>query len=73
MSDIKDALRSVIQNLIKDDEAAATAAFHPVLTTKMREISGVGSQQARETVEDDIHIGDDIHSGNDVEIAGDDE
>ena len=44
MSEIKDALRAVVQNLIKDDEAAAQAAFHPALTSKMREVSGLGRQ-----------------------------
>lgn len=40
MSEIKDALRSTIKNLIKDNTDAAQVDLHPVITTKMQELVG---------------------------------
>ena len=70
MSDVKDAIRAVVQNLIKDDTEAAAAAFHPALTAKMREVSGIGAPAQSQTndYEDVVDATDeDVSLGNDDE------
>lgn len=57
MSDTKDAIRSAIQHLIKDNTDAAHVDMHPVITAKMQELVGT-KQKAEETVPADIAEGD---------------
>jgi hypothetical protein len=51
MTDTKDAIRSVIQNLIKDNSDAAQVDLHPVITSKMQEL--VGTKKAAPVEQDD--------------------
>lgn len=48
MSETKDALRSMVQSLIKDNTTQAEMDLHPVFTTKMKEIAGIQSKPSSE-------------------------
>ena len=48
MSEIKDSIRSMVQNLIKDDAASAELDLHPVFTAKMKEAAGVTAPVEKE-------------------------
>jgi len=50
MSETKDAIRSCVQNLIKDNTTQAEVDLHPVFTTKMKEIAGIQSNVDNEHV-----------------------
>lgn len=50
MSETKDALRSMVQNLIKDNTTQAEVDLHPVFTAKMKEIAGIHSNVDNEPV-----------------------
>ena len=51
MSDTKDALRNMVQNLIKDDTASAEMNLHPVFTAKMKEIAGINNAEPVVSIE----------------------
>jgi hypothetical protein len=42
--DKREALRSMLNNLIQDRESEASVDFHNYITSKMRDISGLSSQ-----------------------------
>lgn len=50
MSETKDALRSMVQNLIRDNTTQAEVDLHPVFTAKMKEIAGIHSNVDNEPV-----------------------
>lgn len=55
MADNKEAIRSAIQNLIKDNSSQAAIDFHPVITTKMQELVGTARKQEENEHLDDLN------------------
>lgn len=53
MSDTKDALRNMVQNLIKDNTTQAEMDLHPVFTAKMKEIAGINNPEPSVSIETD--------------------
>jgi len=54
MTDVKDSIRSAIQNLIKDNATAAELDMHPVFTAKIKQAAGITSTEEEvATIEDD--------------------
>lgn len=63
MSEIKDSLRSMVQNLIKDNTTQAELDFHPAFTSKMKEVTGI--QAGADVNEIENEVNDDIDHDND--------
>lgn len=49
--DKRDALKSMLNNLINDKTEEATVDFHNYVTAKMKDVAGIGGAEADETVE----------------------
>jgi hypothetical protein len=54
--DKREALKSMLNNLINDKPEQATLDFHNYLAPKMREIAGVGQPPATEVDTGDLDI-----------------
>ena len=48
-----DALKSMLNNLINDNQAEASLDFHQYITGKMKEVSGLASAEDLESEVDD--------------------
>jgi hypothetical protein len=46
MSDTKEAIRNMVQSLLKDNETQAQVDLHPVFTTKIKELTGVSTDDS---------------------------
>ena len=53
--DKREALKSMLNNLINDKHEEASMDLHGYMTAKMQEISGIG-QQAVTTIDDDEEL-----------------
>jgi hypothetical protein len=63
MSDAnRDALKSMLNNLINDKPEEATLDFHNYVTGKMKSVAGIGGT---EEVVDDVSVGDVVDDADD--------
>lgn len=58
MTTTRDSIRDMVQSLIKDDRTNAELAFHPVLTQKMKEVSGIQQKVTEPSALDDANSDD---------------
>jgi hypothetical protein len=56
--DKREALKSMLNNLINDKPEQAAMDFHNYLAPKMREIAGVGGAPSQADVDDDTDVQD---------------
>jgi hypothetical protein len=56
--DKREALKSMLNNFINDKPEEASIDLHNYLTTKMREVAGLGTDVAAETTGDEPPAGD---------------
>ncbi len=63
--DKRDALKSMLNNIINDKPEEASLDFHTYITAKMKQVSGLEQQAPEPTRTDDI-VDDDFHDDDDA-------
>lgn len=53
MTDARDAIRSMVNNLINDNTAQADMDAHSVFVSKMKDAAGIGAQEVALEVDND--------------------